>query len=93
MEKRRDFHLIYKESVNNLAKYAQCKTAKISLTQAEGKLVLVVQDDGVGFDPLSIKQGNGQKTMRQRAERLDAALLIESVLGKGTRIELTMPLI
>jgi signal transduction histidine kinase len=93
MEKRRDFYLIYKEAVNNLAKYAQCKNAKINLTESEGKLILVIQDDGVGFDPLSIKQGNGQKTMRQRADRLHAALLIESILGEGTRIELTMPLI
>jgi ligand-binding sensor domain-containing protein/two-component sensor histidine kinase len=91
MDKRRDFYLIFKEALNNLSKYAQCKEATISLNQVDNKLKLVVSDNGIGFDPLSIKEGNGQKTMRQRAERLKAELVIESVVGKGTRVELSLP--
>ena len=92
MDKRRDFYLIFKEALNNLSKYAKCTAATISLTETEGKLHLLVSDNGVGFDPLSTKEGNGQKTMRQRAKRLKAVLLIDSALGKGTRVELSLPL-
>ena len=92
MDKRRDFYLIFKEAVNNLAKYANCCAADISLSEIDGKLKLIVSDKGVGFDPLSIREGNGQKTMRQRANRLKADLKIESALGIGTTVELILPL-
>jgi ligand-binding sensor domain-containing protein/two-component sensor histidine kinase len=93
MDKRRDFYLIFKEALNNLSKYAQCAKATVSLKETEGRLKLVVSDNGIGFDPLSKKEGNGQKTMRQRAERLKADLVIDSAVGKGTRVELSLPFV
>ncbi|UOQ73967.1 ATP-binding protein [Hymenobacter cellulosilyticus] len=51
MRARREFFLLFKEAVNNLAKYAQCAQAAISLRYENHRLVLTVQDDGVGFDP------------------------------------------
>ena len=93
MEHRRDFYLVFKETINNLAKYADCKEAKISLTETDGTLVLIIKDNGIGFDPLSINDRNGQKTMRQRAERLNAELKIASALGEGTTVELRLPLV
>jgi ligand-binding sensor domain-containing protein/two-component sensor histidine kinase len=93
MEKRRDFYFIFKEALNNLSKYANCTAATISLKETNGKLKLIVSDNGVGFDPLSINEGNGQKTMRQRAERLKGELTIKSVVGKGTRVELSLPFV
>ncbi len=93
LEKRHNFYLIYKEAVNNLAKYANCTTANIYLTETDGKWILIVPDDGCGFDPLSTREGNGQKTMRQRAKNLNGTLEIQSALGMGTRIELRFSII
>jgi signal transduction histidine kinase len=50
-------------------------------------LILKIEDDGVGFDPLLVAAGGiGLKTMRERAESLNANLNIDSQPGRGTRI-------
>ena len=92
MDRRRDFYLIFKEALNNLSKYAQCREATIKVKINENKIVLTITDNGVGFDPLSKNEGNGQKTMRQRAERLEGKLTIESEKGKGTKVRLSLPI-
>jgi two-component system, NarL family, sensor kinase len=55
-------------------------------------LELTISDNGIGFDPLSIKDGNGQKTMRERAERLQGTLTVVSEKNKGTTITLSFPI-
>ena len=94
MEARREFFLLFKEAVNNLAKYAQCQHANILLAYHHGRLHLTVEDDGVGFDPNSPAQGggNGLANMRTRAANLSGQLTIETAPGAGTKLHLNMPL-
>ncbi|MEO8147160.1 MAG: two-component regulator propeller domain-containing protein [Bacteroidia bacterium] len=50
MEKRKDFFLIFKEAVNNLAKYSQATEAQIKLSEKNHSLVMLIKDNGKGFD-------------------------------------------
>jgi signal transduction histidine kinase len=59
-------------------------------------LCLSISDDGVGFVPGSGEQsqtgGFGMKTMRERAQTLGGSLRVLSAPGKGTIVEVTIPL-
>ncbi|GAA4009863.1 hypothetical protein GCM10022408_22520 [Hymenobacter fastidiosus] len=94
MRARREFFLLFKEAVNNLAKYARCQHATITLTCEKQRLVLLVQDDGVGFDPANPAQGggNGMTNMRTRAATLHGELIITTAPGQGTTLQLAIPL-
>lgn len=93
MEDRRHFYLLFKEAVNNLAKYSKCKNAAIRVNYRTGILSLMVEDDGVGFNLSTVKEaGNGLMTMKRRAQKLRAKLDIQSAIGKGTRISVSFPI-
>ncbi len=88
MEKRKNFWLIYKEALNNTAKYADAKNIWIELSAANGNVMLLVKDDGKGFDMLTSSQGNGLTNMKQRAEALQGKFYIHSTSGGGTVVKL-----
>jgi signal transduction histidine kinase len=94
MRARREFFLLFKEAINNLAKYAQCTQAAIALTYEHHRLLLTVQDDGVGFDLTAPAQGggNGLTNMRGRAAAMKGVLDIQTAPGKGTVLRLNLPL-
>jgi len=93
MEKRKDFFLIFKEAVNNLAKYSQATNAQIKLSEKNHTLVLFIKDDGKGFDADNNFSGNGLKNMKARAEELNATLEISSQQNNGTIILLSVSLV
>lgn len=91
IEKRKDFYLIFKEAINNMAKYSEANHASIELKYAHRNLILDISDDGKGFDADQIYTGNGLKNMKTRAQQLMGNLLIDTRPGNGTHIELTIP--
>ncbi len=91
MEARRDFFLIFKEAVNNAAKYSRATHVIIKMEAAPGTLLLDVKDDGCGFDTKKTSSGNGMGNMQKRAEALQAKLIVQSQPGVGTAIKMTMP--
>ena len=90
MEIRRNFYLIFKEALNNLIKYSQAAQASILISREHGSITCIIRDDGVGFDNTQEYAGNGLGNMRKRAEEIGAVLSIESMIGKGTSIELNL---
>ena len=92
MESRRDFFLIFKEAVNNIAKYSQGKRASIGIAIDGSRLVMTIKDDGVGFNVDQADSGNGLTNMQKRAESLKGTLAIESLPGVGTKVRLEAPL-
>jgi signal transduction histidine kinase len=92
MEYRRDLFLLFKEAVNNAAKYAQGTKVAITIGTEFHKLKLVVADNGKGFDTKQADTGNGLGNMQRRAAALRGNLQIISEPGKGTSITLTSPL-
>ena len=87
---RQQLYLIFKEAVNNLAKYSQARNAIISVKADTQKIELLIKDDGRGFDMATVKNGNGLQNMAQRAAASRAALSIVSKPGNGTVVALEM---
>jgi signal transduction histidine kinase len=87
---------IAQEAVTNTVKHAHAKRVRIRLEMQNGRLSMVVSDDGEGFeqtDAFSEIGGHfGLLGMRERAERLGGALQLRSQPGQGTQVEVTVPL-
>jgi two-component sensor histidine kinase len=92
MEERRDVYLIYKESVNNIAKHASAKNVWIDAQWRNGKLQLKIKDDGKGFDDSVVTNRNGLKNIRSRTEKWKGTAFIKTAPGSGTLIEIIIPL-
>jgi two-component system sensor histidine kinase UhpB len=92
VKKRKDFYLLFKEAINNAAKYSHCKNLHIRLQQDQQLLHLEVVDDGIGFNDQETKNGNGLGNMRERAAALGGKIYINTIVGKGTGIVLDMPI-
>jgi len=90
MDQRRDFYLIFKEAVNNLAKYSEATKASVRVATDQHLIRMEIGDDGKGFDIDTTRFGNGIENMKQRAEKWNAILKITSKHGKGTVITLNM---
>ena len=88
METRKNFYLIYKEALNNIAKYADCDQVKIELKWNHHTVLLSISDNGKGFNESLIEHGNGLLNMKKRAEELKGKLVIHSAEGQGTRVKL-----
>ncbi|NJN33526.1 MAG: hypothetical protein HC817_03995 [Saprospiraceae bacterium] len=73
VEQRKHFYLVFKEVINNIFKYAVCNTVDIHIEKSESSIKMNISDNGIGFDVLNPKNGNGLKTMRERAEILRGA--------------------
>ncbi len=95
MGQRKNCYLIFKEAVNNAAKYSGCKNVTIGMELGAGrKLILKVRDDGKGFDNIidaNEKEaptlgGNGLINMRKRAAELKGTLTFNAASGKGTEV-------
>jgi len=83
---------VAQETVTNVVKHAKAKTLAVKLEFIEGKVTLIVHDDGVGFD---IEKSNktshfGLAGMRERAQLIVGELNIISKPGFGTTIQLTI---
>jgi len=91
MEARRDFFLIFKEAINNTAKYSRARNVIIHLACHQRRLVLTIKDDGIGFDPQKA-DGNGLGNMEKRAQSLKGRLQLVTKEGEGTRITLNIPI-
>lgn len=81
--------LIVREAVTNIARHARAGRALIQVDCEHGEARLRVADDGRGGVDTS---GNGLRGMRERVESLGGHLVIESRRGKGTRLEIRLPM-
>ena len=85
---------IVQESLNNVSKHARVDKALVTLQQTNGRVVLAVEDQGVGFDVSEVPLGEehmGLTSIRERTEMLKGNLKVESSPGKGTRITVDIP--
>jgi signal transduction histidine kinase len=85
---RRGLFLAIKEALNNAAKYSRARELFLRIFRRGGDVVVVVEDNGVGFDPAAIDaEGNGLQNMVQRLEDIGGKCQIASAPGAGCRVE------
>jgi PAS domain S-box-containing protein len=88
------FYRVAQESLNNVLKHAHASRADVVLETRDGKVTLVIADDGVGFDPVEQQNspnGIGLAGMGERAAQIGAELDIESSAADGTTVYLRCP--
>jgi signal transduction histidine kinase len=90
--KRRDLFLIFKESINNAAKYSKCQNIAIRLTIEGNAIQMHVTDDGEGFDQQTVKKGNGLINLQERSQAVGGRLRCISQTGSGTSVQLDLPI-
>ena len=92
MEQRRDLYLIYKEALNNIHKHAGASNVWVDVVQNYSNLFMHIKDDGKGFNTATSTHRNGLKNLRSRVGKWKGQIQIESESGKGTQIEIRIPL-
>ena len=83
---------IVQELVNNAVKHAQLSWLKVHLTITDQHMYITVEDNGVGFDPIQKKLGFGLSGVDERARSLGGVVDINTAIGEGVRVCVSMPL-
>jgi signal transduction histidine kinase len=87
-----DIVQLTREALSNVVRHARAESAKVSLSRQDADAVLIVDDNGVGFDAADESVGNGLRNMRERAASLHGSLEISSRNGQGTRLRVRFPI-
>src|SRR5690606_17972350 len=88
----REANLIFKEAMTNAFKYSQARNVTLSLVRHEDNFEMSLEDDGIGFYTGDVHKSNGLKNIRERADRVQAILRIQSNRNEGTKIILQFKL-
>jgi signal transduction histidine kinase len=85
--------LVARAAVLNVVEHASARSALIKLACDSGQVVLIIRDNGCGFDPRRVlpSAGSGLQDMAERARLIGGYLAIESSPGGGTEVRLTIP--
>jgi signal transduction histidine kinase len=88
---------IVQEALTNIARHASASSCRIRLRRLGAEVQLIVEDDGVGFDPEAqrsgrVEKGLGLLGMQERVSRLGGSCIVDSAPGSGTRVMVTLPL-
>ena len=86
MDQRKNAYLIFKESINNIAKHAEASKVNIKIWNQGEFIHIEIMDNGKGFDINQNFEGNGLINFKERATACDINFSIESQINKGTRI-------
>jgi signal transduction histidine kinase len=81
---------IVQEGLGNARRHADARRVEVSITQRNGRRVVAVSDDGIGFDAESSAAGQGLENMKLRAEAIDGRMSLRSAPGRGTAIEVVL---
>ena len=85
---------ILQEALQNVRKHSGAANVRIELRQDSASVVVVVEDDGHGFDVTAVERAKGHyglESMQERARLLRGELHIDSRPGQGTRVMLDVP--
>ncbi|MBC7903837.1 MAG: sensor histidine kinase [Gemmatimonadaceae bacterium] len=96
IDKEREIHIfrMIQEIIHNALKHSNANTLKIGIGQEDGFLMILVRDDGKGFDLEKAKdesKGLGLKSLESRTEILNGQLVIDSKPGQGTEHFIKIP--
>lgn len=87
---------VIQEAITNIARHAQASQAHISLTKKDDRLIVRIEDNGIGFDPGQVLDGQGQgwglRGMKERITLLDGEFYVGSKPGRGTLVLAKVPL-
>jgi PAS domain S-box-containing protein len=85
---------VIQEALQNIAKHSRAAAASVTLQGLSNGIRLLIQDKGIGFDSQEVKNkaGIGLSSMRERVRLVNGTIAIESKPGKGTELQVFIPL-
>lgn len=84
---------VTQEFLQNSMKYSNCKTISSSIHKIDGKLKMVLNDDGIGFDAEgTVENGIGLTNMKKRVELIGGFFQLQSKKSEGTTLTIEIPL-
>ena len=83
---------IVQEQVKNTLKYSRAKNMNITLQMKKDNVQLMVEDDGVGFDPKQTRRGIGLSNIYERTRFYNGAVKIKTSLGQGCKMVIDIPI-
>jgi signal transduction histidine kinase len=85
---------IIQEGLNNASKHAKCKNIYVFLEGVDGDISLMIRDTGIGFsvEKVTKKPGLGLSSIRERVRLVGGQFSIKTKAGKGTSVEVRIPL-
>jgi signal transduction histidine kinase len=93
MPLRHSLLMAIKEALNNAVKYSEASELRLKIQWQNQRLVVVVEDNGKGFDPATVRPDrNGLTNMAQRMSEVGGCCLVTSQPGHGCRVEFSIPL-
>jgi signal transduction histidine kinase len=85
---------IVQEALVNLERHSKSDFGTIELVQTNGVARVTIADQGIGFDPAAVTDGHfGVQGIRERARLMGGVADIRSAPGKGTRIDVEVPVL
>jgi len=87
---RHNISMAVQEAVHNVIKHAGVAEVAIDIKFTNDLVVITIRDDGRGFKPVGDSGGNGLINMKKRLSDIGGVCLIESQLGKGTAIQMSV---
>jgi ligand-binding sensor domain-containing protein/two-component sensor histidine kinase len=91
MEAIKNIYLIVKEAMNNAIKHSACQHLTVVFKSVPAGLEISIVDDGTGFDPLAVKNGNGLFNMESRVKEMKGSISIHSK-NNNTVVALRIPI-
>ena len=91
-----NLYRIVQENVNNILKHSEAKHARVEFQRTDGRLSVVIRDDGKGFDPATVHSaastaGLGLTGMAERVRILSGTYVVDSRPGTGTTVTIVIP--
>jgi PAS domain S-box-containing protein len=83
---------ILQEQLRNIYKYAQAKTLSIAMKMKNNQLILIITDDGIGFDVTTVRKGIGLANIQRRVEMFAGTYNITTAPGEGCQLEIIIPI-
>ena len=85
------FYRVIQESLQNIYKHANATEVKLQITRESDKILLILSDNGDGFDVNKAKSGIGLKNMKSRIKEIEGSITLASQLGEGTSVTIEAP--
>jgi len=87
---------VVQEAIHNAQRHARCQQVIVRVEFGPQGVGLVIEDDGVGFDPEAVTPGSGESGlgllhMRERVHLLQGRLRVQSAPGRGTKVRVLVP--
>ncbi len=89
---KHNLYRILQELLINIAKHAKAQSVQLSFNRHDNVLILILEDDGKGFDLQKQKKGIGISNIKERVLSINGELTIDSIVNKGTTIIIEIPI-